>query len=170
MDTSRLPPVAPDTPSLHARLAALVTGVVPSPTDWWDAVQAATQASPFVERSRSRVIAVQVALDTLLANEVAALVQLEANRDAVLVALSVGAVAGVEALAVEAAFVSGVDAVYAAATGKRVGLETELVAADAALDEAIDATAAILEVRPDFRPSADLFIMPPLPVFVNRLV
>lgn len=129
------------------------------------AMQAATQESPLVESSRRRVIAVQVGLEMLVANEVAALVQLEVNRDAALAALVAGAVAGVEASveagAIGSVFASGVDAVHAAATGKRIGLETELVAADAALGGAIDATAAIMEVRPGCCPVA-LYATPTL--------
>lgn len=108
--------------------------------------QDAAPTNPLVDCARRRVLAIQVELDTLATNAEVAFLQLEANRDAALAALESGAVAGVDAHAVLAAFSSGVDAAQASSTSKRVGLEAELVAADAALGVAMDAAAALSEV------------------------
>lgn len=70
-----------------------------------------------------------------------------ANLGAAMVALQTGVAAGVDATEVEAVFTTGVHEVNSDAAVKRAGLETELVAADAALSEAIDATVALAEVR-----------------------
>lgn len=107
------------------------------------AVELAT--SPLVERARSCVVSVQAGLDELASNTEASLVQLEANRDAALAALDM--IGEVDPAAIQAVFSSGVDAVQAASAAKRTALETELVAADAALGEAVAATASLAEVR-----------------------
>lgn len=104
---------------------------------------------PLIEIVQRRALCIQAGLDRLATNEMEALVQLEANRDAALAAVRTGRVASVEAAAVIAAFSAGVDAVQAAAARKRTGLETELVEADAAHGELIDAIAALAEVRCD---------------------
>lgn len=108
---------------------------------------AATAVAPLVECARRKVLAIQAHLDTLALNEELSIEQLGANRDSALAALQGAVVAGVDAEAVLAVFRSGIDAVLAAATAKRTGLETELVAADAALVEALDATTALAEVQ-----------------------
>lgn len=100
--------------------------------------------STSVECARRKVLAVQGRLDVLAANLEAALLQLEANRGT---ALQANVASSVDPGAMQAIFASGIDAVHAASALKRAGLETELVAADAALSEAIDTTAALEEVR-----------------------
>lgn len=117
---------------LRAELAALVP---------------AAQALALAERAQCYARAVQHLLGTLGAYEAASLAQLEANRDAVLAAVDAGDVTSVSATDVLAVFTSGVEALNAAAGAKRVGLETELVAADAALEEGTNATGALEEVR-----------------------
>lgn len=105
------------------------------------------KCSPIIECARLRVLAAQAGLDALATNEEAALVQLETNRDAALSVLHAGVLADVEPAEVLAIHAAGVDAVHAAAASKRSALETELVAADAALSEVIDAVASLSEVR-----------------------
>lgn len=105
------------------------------------------QASELVMGARRRAVGIQVELDALASNETAALAQLEANRDAALLAIEVNVLADVDSTAITAQFVSGVDGVHAAAASKRAGLETELVAADAALSVAIDAAVDLSKVR-----------------------
>lgn len=107
----------------------------------------ASQACPLVECARRRALAPQVGLDELTANVEASLEQLDATREGLLAALQVGIVTCIDAAEVHAAFASGVEALHTAAATKRTGLEVELVAADAALVEAIDAGAALAEVR-----------------------
>ena len=108
--------------------------------------QDAASSPPLVDCARHRVLAIQTELDSLATHTEAAFLQLEANRDAALAALESDAVAGVDAQAVLAAFSYGVDTAQASSASKRVGLEAELVAADAALGVAMDATAALSEV------------------------
>lgn len=97
--------------------------------------------------SRRKVLVIQAQLDALAVNEEVSLGQLGANRDAALEAIEGTAVPGVDEEAILAVCRVGVDTVHTAASVKRTGLETELVTADAALGEAIDATVAIAEVR-----------------------
>lgn len=102
---------------------------------------------PFVDCSRLRVQSIQSALDSLSASEASALAQLDINRDAIIAYLGGRCPTGDELAKVVYAFESGVDSVCSAAASKRAGLESELVAADAALCGALDVTAALVEVR-----------------------
>lgn len=111
-----------------------------------DAAQTVALASSLVEGARRRALALQAGLDALALNLETARGQLDANRDAALAYLEAGAVTGADAVEIRAAFASGVDAVLAAAAVKRSGLESELVAADAALGTAIEAASALAEV------------------------
>lgn len=148
-----LTPFATDSLSLRAALAALVSeneDVTCKPLSSTDALadQSLLEGSPLVESCRRKVLAIQAGLDALTANAEAALIQLGANRDAGLELLSqTGDIADGDAASVAAVYAAGVEAVHAAAATKRAGLETELVDADAALSEAIEATTALSEVR-----------------------
>lgn len=109
--------------------------------------QDAAMTPPLVDCARRRALVIQTELDALATNTEVAFNQLEENRDAALAALECGTMAVVGAQAVLAAFSTGVDAVQASSTLKRVALEAELVAADAALGIAMDTTTTLAEVR-----------------------
>lgn len=98
-----------------------------------DTAQTAAQTFPLVENARRKIVAIQAELDVVVANKESSRVQLEANRDAILAT-------------VRACFEASVGVVEAAASAKQTGLESELVDADAALELAIFATAALSEV------------------------
>lgn len=173
--THILAPFAPDIAFLRPALVALVSATVAStPCESSDvtATAAATiaapshmecnsnealptksrgaaQLPPLVEFARHGATTLQARLDALAVNVEAALAQLETNA-ALAAAVKSGALGGVYLAEVQAAYSTGVDTVHAAAAVKRAGLEAELVAADAALGEAIDATAALAEVRTAF--------------------
>lgn len=108
--------------------------------------EAAAQAVALVDSVRRRALAMQAGLDELAANEATALARLDSNRDAALVALHGDMLPGVDPAEVMAAYASGVDTVRAAVATKRVGLETEALAADEVLVEALDTSAALTEV------------------------
>lgn len=91
--------------------------------------------------------AIQAGLDSLAGNNAAALIQLESNRDAALAALVAGVVTDVVTADILAVFSSGIEAVRVAALVKQVGLDAELVAADAALAEASDVYEILTHVR-----------------------
>lgn len=106
---------------------------------------AAAKESPIVECARRKALAIQAGLDELAANVEGAMAQLDDNRITALAVLQKGATARVEPAEVLAIIATGVETVLAAAATKRAGLEKELVVADAALSEAIDAVAAAVE-------------------------
>lgn len=118
-----------------------VVASVPAPRE---ELLAANDASIVIDSARRKICAIQAVLDALPASIEMALMQLDANRDSALTALQT--LAGFDPAEVQAVISSGVDAVHAAAASKRSGLESELVAADEALSEAIDARAALAEV------------------------
>ena len=91
------------------------------------------QSTPLVCCARHKTLAVQHELESIPGSEEAAVLQLDANRDALVAAT----------LAVHAARVAEV---RSASASKRVSLEAQLVTSDAALEGACSATEALLEV------------------------
>lgn len=102
--------------------------------------------SPIVACARHKALAIDAALCALATNEEAALSQIETTRN---VAIAVGHPEKMFASAYEAR----VAEVRAAAATKRVALQTDAVAADAALEGALAAVAALSEVRVYSRPT-----------------
>lgn len=125
-----------------------------------------------IENARRRALAVQVGLDLLEDNHSAALEQLENNRNTALDALRAGIVTDVVAADIQAVFESGVDTLGVDAHVKQTGLETELVAADAAHAEAIEISTTLAEVRATMPTSLLYFPCkprpPPLSSFAGR--
>lgn len=97
--------------------------------------------NPLEACARHKVLAVQHALDELAGFEQAALVQLESNRGALF------AMARDDETDIQAIFDAKVSEVARLSTTRRVALERELVNADSALEEAIGATNAAIDVR-----------------------
>ena len=116
-------------------------------TPSFTAESAIAHTSVFIECARQRGLVIQAGLDILSSNVETALAQLATNRDAALAAIQSDVAASVNEVDITAIFTAGVDEVHAAAAIKRAGLETELVAADAALGEAIEVAAALAQVR-----------------------
>lgn len=132
---------------LRAELRALLADIAPEdPLSTTLGAAPAVSISTVVECARHRVIAAQTGLDALSGNLEAALVQLQANRDSATTAIHKGVFSGVDEADVLTVFAAGIAAVHTAAADKRTRLESELVVADAALSDAIDARAAVAEV------------------------
>lgn len=106
----------------------------------------APDAPPFVSCARWKAQAIDAELCSLVSNEEAALVQLEAIRDAAIAA-------GRPETEVFHLFEARTAEVRTAAASKRVALQTEAVAVDVALEGVISAVAARTEVRFSFPPA-----------------
>jgi hypothetical protein len=96
--------------------------------------------APIVACARHKALAVDAELEALVANESAVLSQIETIRDAAIAS-------GCLPEEVAAQFETCSDGIIAAVATKRVALQTEAVVADSALEGALAAVAALIEVR-----------------------
>lgn len=138
--THALTSFALDVPGLRADLKALLSPVEATSSPSADSApgdgssgESATQESFLVGCARRKALAVRAELDALAANVDACEEQLEGNGEA--------AIAAIRDLVK-----TGMDSLHAAASTKRAGLQTELAAADAALEAAARTTSALAEV------------------------
>lgn len=105
------------------------------------------ESPPIVLCARHKAVAIEAELAALAGNEEAVLAQLEANRHAAIAS-------GRFEQELSTVFDAGAAELRAAAATKRVALQTEAVAVDAALEDALAAVAALTEVR-DFSTSGE---------------
>lgn len=124
--THVLTPCVPDAPVMYAELADY-------PGAASDAALAAVQSVPIVVAARRRAVAANAKLDEFAASGAAARGTLSSNRDAVIAAA-------------HAQFAAKSDALDARIPVMQELLEIERVAADAALEKAVDAVTVNLEV------------------------
>lgn len=101
---------------------------------------AGDKISPLVACARHKALAVDAELEALAANEEAAILMLDAQYDAVLIA-------GRLSDLVSCTYAARIAEVRTAAAVKRVSLQTDAVAADSALDGALGIFDALTEVR-----------------------
>lgn len=95
---------------------------------------------PIVSCARHKALAIDAALEALAENEEAALMWLESTRDAAIAA-------GRHAEELAPVFGSRAGEVRSTAAAKRAALQAEAIAADIALECALDTTAALIKVR-----------------------
>lgn len=124
-----------DPASLRAHIVAVSRATV---SDCF--VRGPVEFAPIVACARHKALAVDAELEALEASEGAVLAQTETIRDAAIAA-------GCLPEEVAAQFEACVANIMTTVATKRVALQTEAVAADAALESALAAVAALTEVR-----------------------